>query len=447
MTSPSYTGVTASLPEGIESAPYFKTTKVAEWSLQGFLIATGRDEKSFLSEILDLSKFKPVPLDVRLFARSLHIFYNGIFGKEVTAIAKDQAQASINRSIYRGKEQLIVQKGYGEDLENDLNRGVDPATQFKEAKPADSASDHEQAVAGQKHPRDPEEESAALPKAPCRSLSSTIVPRDMVQDDRDLPHPFQESSTDYADDEQVDATEADDLPNPFQESNTDYADDEQVDAIEADDSSEQESSSEINKSSHIRLKDPWHTLATSAISLFHGESVVLPSMETRLEEPDLDRQKLYALVLGHLVSTQGEMLTRKKYDQTRCPYLKRALVGLSGIWDLISAEEDMAASAKKNSRRNPHDENVFSRQDLSDAKLQCWMPELEVKDELTIAVLSDIIKITKEPAQHRPPSSRRFQGIGSGFDGYMGQYIQVWSPSEVTLSVQLGRPGNKSSDT
>ncbi|KAF9352666.1 hypothetical protein BGX34_012029 [Mortierella sp. NVP85] len=89
MTSPSYAGVTDSLPEGIESAPYFKTTKVAE----------------------------------------------GIFGEEVTAIAKNQAQASINRSVFRGKEQLIVQKRYGDDLENDLNRGVDPATRHKRAKP------------------------------------------------------------------------------------------------------------------------------------------------------------------------------------------------------------------------------------------------------------------------------------------------------------------------
>ncbi|KAF9994413.1 hypothetical protein BGZ79_000833 [Entomortierella chlamydospora] len=114
MASPSYTGATDSLPEGIESAPYFKTTKVAEWSLQGFLTATGKDEKSFLSEILDLSKFKPVPLDVRLFAKGLYNFYNGIFGEEVTAIAKDQAQSSINRS----------------------NRGVGSATQSKRAKPA-----------------------------------------------------------------------------------------------------------------------------------------------------------------------------------------------------------------------------------------------------------------------------------------------------------------------
>ncbi|KAF9997041.1 hypothetical protein BGZ80_007095, partial [Entomortierella chlamydospora] len=136
MASPSYTGATDSLPEGIESAPYFKTTKVAEWSLQGFLTATGKDEKSFLSEILDLSKFKPVPLDVRLFAKGLYNFYNGIFGEEVTAIAKDQAQSSINRSVFRGKEQLIVQRRYKDDLENDLNRGVGSATQSKRAKPA-----------------------------------------------------------------------------------------------------------------------------------------------------------------------------------------------------------------------------------------------------------------------------------------------------------------------
>lgn len=111
MASPSYTGATDSLPKGIQTAPYFKTTKVAEWSLQGLLTATEKDEKSFHSEILDLSKFKPVPLDVRLFAKGLYNFYNGVFG-EVTATAKDQAQSSINRSVFRGKEQLIVQRRY-----------------------------------------------------------------------------------------------------------------------------------------------------------------------------------------------------------------------------------------------------------------------------------------------------------------------------------------------
>ncbi|KAF9110891.1 hypothetical protein BGX30_007833, partial [Mortierella sp. GBA39] len=66
----------------------------------------------------------------------LYNFYNGIFGEEVTAIAKDQAQSSINRSVFRGKEQLIVQRRYKDDLENDLNRGVGFATQSKRAKPA-----------------------------------------------------------------------------------------------------------------------------------------------------------------------------------------------------------------------------------------------------------------------------------------------------------------------
>ncbi|KAG0253698.1 hypothetical protein BGZ95_006247 [Linnemannia exigua] len=37
-------------------------------------------------------------MDVRLFAKGLYNFYNGIFGEEVTAIAKDQAQSSIDRS-------------------------------------------------------------------------------------------------------------------------------------------------------------------------------------------------------------------------------------------------------------------------------------------------------------------------------------------------------------
>ena len=102
----------------------------------------------------------------------------------------------------------------------------------------------------------------------------------------------------------------------------------------------------------------------------------------------------------------SQMLTKKKYDQSRCPYLRRALVGLTGVWDLISAEEDMSAqaknrsaknrSAKKSSRRNSRDENIFSPQDLVDAKRQCWMPELEEKDGPTTAILNDLVETTKE---------------------------------------------------
>lgn len=53
-------GATDSHPEGIEAAPYFNTTKVAGWDLQEALTATGKDEKSFLSEIQYLSKFNRV---------------------------------------------------------------------------------------------------------------------------------------------------------------------------------------------------------------------------------------------------------------------------------------------------------------------------------------------------------------------------------------------------
>ena len=120
MAPPSYTGTTESLPEHIATTPYFKGTKVAEWSLPGFLIATGKDGKSFLADILDLSKYKAAPLDVRLFARDLYNFYNGTFGEAVKTIAKDQAQSRINRSLFRGKEQLIVQRQYKGDLDNDL---------------------------------------------------------------------------------------------------------------------------------------------------------------------------------------------------------------------------------------------------------------------------------------------------------------------------------------
>ncbi|KAF9412657.1 hypothetical protein BGZ94_000970 [Podila epigama] len=117
---PPYTGITDFLPESLDAAAYFKSTKVAFWSLHGFLTATGRDEKAFLSEILDISKFKLVPLDVRLFAKDLYSFYTGVFGENVKAFAKDQAQSSVNRLVFRGKEQLITQKRYKDDLDNDL---------------------------------------------------------------------------------------------------------------------------------------------------------------------------------------------------------------------------------------------------------------------------------------------------------------------------------------
>ncbi|KAG0307637.1 hypothetical protein BGZ99_001388 [Dissophora globulifera] len=95
------------------------------------------------------------------------------------------------------------------------------------------------------------------------------------------------------------------LPNPFQD------DEEQLDVDEEDENSGQDFlskySSGINKPNNIKLKEPWHTLAIAAFSLFYGQSVFLPSIESCLEEPDLDRRKLYALVMGHLVSTQGDV--------------------------------------------------------------------------------------------------------------------------------------------
>ncbi|KAK3820793.1 MAG: hypothetical protein J3R72DRAFT_426966 [Linnemannia gamsii] len=68
-----------------------------------------------------ISKFKPVPLDVRLYAKAQFDLYNGSFRDDVVAIARDQAQSEINRSLFRGKEQLISQRRYKEDLEVDLN--------------------------------------------------------------------------------------------------------------------------------------------------------------------------------------------------------------------------------------------------------------------------------------------------------------------------------------
>ncbi|KAF9585750.1 hypothetical protein BGW38_000908 [Lunasporangiospora selenospora] len=117
---PKYTGVTVTLPGGIKTHPYFKATNVADWSLQGFMTATGKDENSFLSAIGNLAKFKPVPRDVRSFARSLHDLYGGIFRDQVVDIAKDDAKSRINRQSFIRKEKLITQRSYKDDLEQNL---------------------------------------------------------------------------------------------------------------------------------------------------------------------------------------------------------------------------------------------------------------------------------------------------------------------------------------
>ncbi|KAG0306838.1 hypothetical protein BGZ99_001664, partial [Dissophora globulifera] len=105
---------------------YFKTTKVAEWTLSAYLVASGNDEDSFLSALRYLFKFKAVPLDIRLFAKDLHNFYSGSFRVEVKAIARNNARSEINRSMFSSKERLIVQGRYNDDLERDMSELNNP---------------------------------------------------------------------------------------------------------------------------------------------------------------------------------------------------------------------------------------------------------------------------------------------------------------------------------
>ncbi|KAF9975043.1 hypothetical protein BGZ75_000647 [Mortierella antarctica] len=114
-----YTGSIVFLPEEINAHPYFKATRIAEWSLDGFLVSTGLTELYFLATVKTLARTKRLPTDVRNFARSLEEFFDGYFQQEVFEIAKDKAQKNINRALLSGKEHLLVQSHVTDVLEND----------------------------------------------------------------------------------------------------------------------------------------------------------------------------------------------------------------------------------------------------------------------------------------------------------------------------------------
>ncbi|KAF9934844.1 hypothetical protein FBU30_010817 [Linnemannia zychae] len=159
--------------------------------------------------------------------------------------------------------------------------------------------------------------------------------------------------------------------------------------------------SDASDANKVKLKEPWNTLATSALALFHGQKIELPPKESRFGESDPVRQKLYSLALEQLELSRNEMMAKPKFDQSRCPNLRRSLVALSGIWDLFTAEEDLKDSKHhlpKNDfkrKRDPKETIHFSGQDLKEAKRMCWLPQLQETDEDTTCLLDDLIALSK----------------------------------------------------
>ncbi|KAI1313879.1 hypothetical protein EDD11_002414 [Mortierella claussenii] len=119
ISPPTYTGKAAVLPEDITTHHYFSTTKVAEWSLEGFLTSTGLTELAFMSKLKDIARIKRLPNGIRLFIKNLQDYYSGSFHQEVIEIAKNNARKNINRALLSGKEHLLLQSHVNDTLERD----------------------------------------------------------------------------------------------------------------------------------------------------------------------------------------------------------------------------------------------------------------------------------------------------------------------------------------
>ncbi|GJJ73451.1 hypothetical protein EMPS_05809 [Entomortierella parvispora] len=119
LSPPSYDGAVEALSADIVTLAYFKTTRISDWNLEGFLMSTGLTELQFLSSVKDIARIKRLPCEIQMFAKRLKDYYGGIFQDEVAAIAKNNALKEMNREILSGREHLLLQSRVNETIKND----------------------------------------------------------------------------------------------------------------------------------------------------------------------------------------------------------------------------------------------------------------------------------------------------------------------------------------
>ncbi|KAG0341468.1 hypothetical protein BG000_008968 [Podila horticola] len=128
----------------------------------------------------------------------------------------------------------------------------------------------------------------------------------------------------------------------------------------------------------MRLRDPWHDLADTAVHLFNGKAVDLPPKATKDTEKDPERKKLYELAWRHLRDAKDAMGQENANKET-CLHFRDAFVALSGVFNLYSLVARKALSST----------------DCLEAKRLCLMPELDYKDD-KLTKLLDSLKTTKK---------------------------------------------------
>ncbi|KAI7832808.1 hypothetical protein BC939DRAFT_498203 [Gamsiella multidivaricata] len=93
--------------QGIITHSYFRTRKVAEWNLDGFLTSIGLTEVAFTSILKDMSRIKRLPSGIQIFAKRLEDYYGGVF-QEVIEMAKNNVRKNVTARVQNEKEHLLL---------------------------------------------------------------------------------------------------------------------------------------------------------------------------------------------------------------------------------------------------------------------------------------------------------------------------------------------------
>ncbi|KAF9320837.1 hypothetical protein BG003_004618 [Podila horticola] len=128
----------------------------------------------------------------------------------------------------------------------------------------------------------------------------------------------------------------------------------------------------------MRLRDPWHDLADTAVHLLNGKAVDLPPKTTKDTEKDPERKKLYELAWRHLRDAKDAM-GQENVNKETCLHFRDAFVALSGVFNLYSLVARKALSSTE----------------CLEAIRLCLMPELDYKDD-KLTKLLDSLKTTKK---------------------------------------------------
>ncbi|KAF9999656.1 hypothetical protein BGZ79_006745 [Entomortierella chlamydospora] len=125
VSRPAYGGAVMHLPWDVITHGYFRTTKISEWSLEGFLTSTGLTPEEFKSSLKQIARIKRLPIEIQIFAKWLNDYYCGIFQEEVVEIAENEARKTVNRTLLSGKEHLLLQGYVNDSLERDKSTDED----------------------------------------------------------------------------------------------------------------------------------------------------------------------------------------------------------------------------------------------------------------------------------------------------------------------------------